>query len=75
MSAETSAALIRRLAERGQPLAPRRRILIEADGTGSDAEVRVTVEGCDLAAAVGLLDLAKMELYTHGSSDTQEAAP
>jgi hypothetical protein len=43
-------------------------VVVVADGTGSAADVRVRTHGCDLAQAVGLLDIAKMELYTAGST-------
>lgn len=94
MSEDTSAYLIRRLAETDRARVQRAKqlramadhllccadrverelgapgvaaVLITADGTDSAADVRVHSAGCDLAAAVGLLDIAKMELYTAGS--------
>jgi hypothetical protein len=43
-------------------------VLVLADGTDSGAALRVHSAGCDLAQAVGLLDMGQMELYVSGST-------
>lgn len=48
---------------------PAHAVLVLADSTGSWSKMRVLTAGCDMAVAIGLLDLAKMEVYTNGSAE------
>lgn len=54
---------------RDERFVPAHAVLVLADSTGSWSQMRVLTAGCDMAVAVGLLDLAKMELYTNGSAE------